>query len=94
VPSGINELVAPGANHIILNINGGPPYTTGFEIKNIKVTLDNQTGKFSISFDASLFYCEAGYDRNNNIYLCPPQNFNSTSDHNCIDCAALNIIQA
>jgi hypothetical protein len=95
IPSGINELTAPGANYNIISINGEAPYTTGFEIKNIKVTFDNLTGKTGVKFDASIFYCESGYNRNNNIYLCPPQNFNSEKDNDgCQECNQMNIIQA
>jgi hypothetical protein len=94
IPSGINELAPPGAPYQIVNINGSPPYTTGFDIKNIKVELDNLTGELKTSFDASLFYCEAGYQQNNNIYLCPPENFSNENPSNCVDCGNLDIIKA
>jgi hypothetical protein len=94
VPSGINELAPPDAPYQILNINGQPPYTTGFEIKNINVSLDNLTGKININFEGGLFYCQTGYLRNNNIYLCPPQPFNGGSSNNCLDCSNTNIVRA
>jgi hypothetical protein len=94
VPSSVDELAPANAAYQVLNINGQPPYNTGFEIKNIKVELDNISGKLNVSFEASLFYCGPGYKENNDLYICPPQKFKSSSSNPCLDCAATNIIKA
>jgi len=95
IPSGINELISAGSNYQILNINGQAPYTSGFEVKNIDVTLDQLSSKINIKFDASLFYPEPGYNNNNDkLYVCPPQKFGGPGSPNpCLDCQALDIVR-
>lgn len=96
VPNTTTQLLPPGSSASIVSINGTPPYTTGFEIKNIDISMDNISGKINVDFDALLFYCGDDYDNDSNdLFRCPPEKFNATfgGDGTCLDCGEFDTIR-